>query len=59
MSSICPQTIFDANRDVYLKHFNPHGSPLVRWKFVAAFGAWKRLARLKARLRGHKKVRPL
>ena len=53
------QAIFDANRDVYLKHFNPRGSALVRWKYTAAFGAWKRLARLKARLRGHRKVRPL
>ena len=53
------RAIFDANRDVYLKHFNPSGSALVRWKYASAFGAWKRLARLKARLRGHKKVRPL
>ena len=53
------QAIFDANRDVYLKHFNPRGSALVRWKYVAAFGAWKRLARLKAWLRGHRQVRPL
>ena len=53
------QAIFDANRDVYLKHFNPRGSALVRWKYVAAFGAWKRLARVKARLRGHRRVRPL
>ncbi|MES2696136.1 MAG: glycosyltransferase family 2 protein [Verrucomicrobiota bacterium] len=53
------QAIFDANRDVYLKHFNPRGSALVRWKYLAAFGAWKRVARWKARLRGHRKVRPL
>lgn len=53
------QAIFDANRDVYLKHFNPRGSAFVRWKYTLAFGAWKRLARLKARLRGHRRVRPL
>lgn len=53
------QAIFDANRDVYLKHFNPRGSALVRWKYTAAFGGWKRLAQLKARLRGHRQVRPL
>lgn len=53
------QAIFDANRDVYLKHFNPRGSALVQWKYAAAFGAWKRLARWKARLRGHRRVRPL
>lgn len=51
--------IFDANRDVYLKHFNPAGSRWVEWKYRAAFGAWKRVARLKARWRGHRKVRPL
>lgn len=53
------QAIFDANRDVYLKHFNPRNSTLVRWKYLAAFGAWKAVARLKARLRGYKRVRPL
>ena len=52
------QAIFDANRDVYLKHFNPRGSALVRWKYQLAFGAWKRVARLKARWRGHRRVRP-
>lgn len=53
------RAIFDANRDVYLKHFNPRGSAWVRWKYTAAFGAWKRIARLRARLRGHRRVRPL
>jgi N-acetylglucosaminyl-diphospho-decaprenol L-rhamnosyltransferase len=51
--------IFDANRDVYLKHFNPRNSLWVRWKWRVAFGAWKIVARLKARLRGHRRVRPL
>lgn len=51
--------IFDANRDVYLKHFNPRNSMWVRWKWRVAFGAWKIVARLKARLRGHRRVRPL
>lgn len=53
------RAIFDANRDVYLKHFNPRDSTLVRWKYQAAFGAWKAVARLKAQLRGYKRVRPL
>ena len=52
------QAIFDANRDVYLKHFNPRNSALVRWKYVVAFGAWKRLARFKAKLSGRRQVRP-
>jgi hypothetical protein len=51
--------IFDANRDVYLKHFNPRGSKFVRWKYKMAFGAWKRVALLRARLRGHRRVRPV
>jgi N-acetylglucosaminyl-diphospho-decaprenol L-rhamnosyltransferase len=53
------RAIFDANRDVYLKHFNPRDSTLVRWKYVAAFGAWKFVARLKARVRGYRRVRPM
>lgn len=51
--------IFDANREVYLKHFNPRGSRLVRWKYTAAFGLWKAFALTRARLRGHRRVRPL
>ncbi len=51
--------IFDANRDVFLKHFNPRRSTLVRWKNRAAFGAWKVVALLRARVRGHRRVRPL
>jgi N-acetylglucosaminyl-diphospho-decaprenol L-rhamnosyltransferase len=53
------QAIFDANRDVYLKHFNPRGSMLVQYKYRLAFGAWKILALLRGRLRGHRRVRPL
>ena len=50
--------IFDANRDVYLKHFNPRGSRLVTWKYRVAFGLWKRVAQLRAALAGHRQVRP-
>ncbi len=53
------RAIFDANREVFLKHFNPHGSALVRWKYAAAFGAWKWIALTRARLRRHRRVRPL
>jgi GT2 family glycosyltransferase len=52
------RAIFDANRDVWLKHFNPGGSRLVRWKYAAAFGAWKGVARLHAGWCGHRRVRP-
>jgi hypothetical protein len=53
------RAIFDANRDVYLKHFNPRGSALVRWKYVVAFGVWKWVGLLRARLRGSRRVRPI
>ena len=52
------RAIFDANRDVYLKHFNPRSARLVRWKYQLAFGAWKLLARLRARISGYRRVRP-
>lgn len=51
------EAIFDANRDVYLKHFGT--SPWARWKYRVAFGAWKRISLLRARRRGHRQVRPV
>lgn len=51
--------IFDANRDVYLKHFNPRNSRLVRWKWEMAFGLWKRVSGWRARRRSYRRVRPL
>lgn len=56
---VMSRAIFDANRDVYLKHFNPTRSRLVEWKYRVAFGAWKRIALLRARLRGHRRVQPV
>ncbi len=53
------RAIFDANRDVFLKHFNPRGSALVRWKYRLAFGAWKSCALVRARMSGRRRVRPL
>jgi N-acetylglucosaminyl-diphospho-decaprenol L-rhamnosyltransferase len=49
--------IFDANRDVYLKHFGE--SAWARWKWRTAFGTWKRVALWRARRRGHQAVRPV
>ncbi len=51
------RAIFDANREVFLKHFAP--SALARWKYAVAFGAWKWVALARARLRGHRRVRPV
>ncbi len=53
------RAIFDANREVYLKHFNPRNSAWVRIKYTFAFGLWKTVALLRAKLRGHRRVRPL
>ena len=52
------RAIFEANRDVYLKHFNPRQSRLVRWKWRLAFALWRTLAHWRARFRGHRRVRP-
>lgn len=49
--------IFDANRDVYLKHFGT--SAWARWKWRTAFGLWKRMALWRARRKGHRQVRPV
>jgi N-acetylglucosaminyl-diphospho-decaprenol L-rhamnosyltransferase len=48
--------IFDANCDVYLKHFG--NTWLSRWKWRLAFGAWKSVARMRAMLRGSRRVQP-
>ena len=53
------RAIFDANRDVYLKHFNPRGSRFVRWKYRMAFGLWKAVALFRAQLSGQRRVRPV
>ncbi len=53
------RAIFDANRDVYLKHFNPRGSAWVRWKYHAAFGVWKWIALRRAKRRAYRQVRPV
>jgi len=49
--------IFDANRDVYLKHFAPHA--FARWKWRVMFGLWKRVALWRAKRRGHRQVKPV
>jgi N-acetylglucosaminyl-diphospho-decaprenol L-rhamnosyltransferase len=51
--------IFDATRDVYLKHFNPGGSRLVTAKYRSLFAVWKWVALARARRRGHRRVRPV
>lgn len=51
--------VFNATRQFYLKHFNPHDSHLVRLKYWFLFSAWKHLAALKARLKGYRRAQPL
>lgn len=59
---VMSRAIFDANREVFLKHFVPVGAwwaGLVRLKYAVAFGVWKAIALTRAKLRGHRKVRPV
>lgn len=51
--------VFSSTKQFYFKHFNPHNSSLVKWKYDLSFGAWQLLAVFKARLKGYKKARPL
>lgn len=51
------RAIFDANREVFLKHFG--NSALARAKYRIAFGAWKAFALARGKLRGHRRVRPV
>ena len=59
---VMSRAIFDANREVYLKHFVPHGAwwaGIVKLKYRVAFGLWKAVALLRAKRSGHRKVRPV
>ena len=49
--------IFDANRDVYLKHFGRSLFARAKWRMM--FGLWKRFALLRARWSGHRQVKPV
>jgi N-acetylglucosaminyl-diphospho-decaprenol L-rhamnosyltransferase len=51
------QAIFEANRDVYLKHFGRSAWARAKWRLM--FGLWKGVALLRARMRGHRAVRPV
>lgn len=51
------RAIFDANRDVYLKHFGTNVLKRIGYRML--FGAWKVIALARARLRGHRRVRPV
>jgi hypothetical protein len=53
------RAVFSATRQFYLKHFNPHNSVFIKWKYDVLFGAWQLLALVKARVTGYKKARPL
>jgi N-acetylglucosaminyl-diphospho-decaprenol L-rhamnosyltransferase len=53
------KAVFSASKQFYLKHFNPHNSSFVKWKYDLLFCAWQLLAFSKARLTGYKRARPL
>jgi GT2 family glycosyltransferase len=52
------EAIFDANREVFLKHFNPRRSRWVEWRYRMAFGLWKWISRGRARWSGRRRVQP-
>jgi len=56
---VMSKAIFDANRDVYVKHFNPKSRKWVKWKYHMAFGLWKAAALVGAKIRGYRRVRPI
>jgi hypothetical protein len=56
--SMAPK-VFSSTKQFYFKHFNPHNSRLVKWKYDLFFGAWQLLAKFKAKLKGYKRARPL
>jgi GT2 family glycosyltransferase len=51
--------VFRGTEQFYRKHFNPSRSRWVTWRYAAMFRAWQTLARVKARLLGYKRARPL
>jgi GT2 family glycosyltransferase len=51
------RAIFDANRDVFVKHFGTSAIARAKWK--VAFAVWKWVALVRAKLRGHRRVRPV
>ena len=53
------KAVFSATKQFYLKHFNPHRSRWVNFKYSLLFAAWEKLASLKARIKGHRGARPL
>jgi len=53
------KAVFSATKQFYLKHFNPHRSRLVQWKYAGLFWAWENLSRFKSKFRGYRGARPL
>jgi len=58
-SETMSRAVFRATKQFYLKHFNPHDSAFVKWKYDVLFDTWRLLASLKARIAGYKGARPL
>lgn len=52
------KALFTGTKQFYLKHFNPRGSRLVRWKYEVLFWIWRTAASIMAALTGHKAARP-
>ena len=55
---VMSKALFAGTKQFYLKHFNPKGSRLVRWKYEVLFWLWRTAASIFAALTGHKAARP-
>jgi GT2 family glycosyltransferase len=53
------KALFTGTKQFYLKHFNPHNSLIVRWKYDALFWLWGAFSATVGAIRGHKAARPL
>jgi GT2 family glycosyltransferase len=53
------KALFTGTKQFYLKHFNPHNSLIVRWKYDALFWLWGAFSATIGAIRGHKAARPL
>ena len=53
------KALFTGTKQFYLKHFNPHNSLIVRWKYDALFWLWSVFSSTVGAIRGHKAARPL
>ena len=55
---VMSRALFAGTKQFYLKHFNPKGSLLVRWKYEVLFWIWRTAASILGTITGRKAARP-